>query len=677
MSGAPLLRITGLSTELAGRSGPVRVVDGVSLAVEAGQLVGLVGESGCGKTMLALSMMRLLPEGGRVVAGQVAFRGRDVLALDEEPLRAMRGRHLSMSFQDSMTALNPLMPVGAQLRETMAAHDRYSPAEVRGRVVPALRRVGIPAPETRVKDHPHQFSGGMRQRVMISMSLSNEPELLIVDEATTALDVTTQAQVVALLRELNANLGTAIVIITHNLALVAGLCQRVIVMYAGRVVEDGPVEEIFANPQHPYTWSLLRSLPRLDGRAGSALVPVPGSPPDPAVLPPGCTFHPRCPFVEPRCRHQEPELEPVGAGHRARCWVLMANASTPTDAPAEAEDRHPAPAHRCSNAKGQAALLRVEDLTKHYPGPAGLRRAVDGVTLVVRRGEILGLIGESGCGKSTLARIVACLVPPTGGRVVLDGQDLTALGKRRLRAARRRVQMVFQDPFASLDPRMTVAQTLLEPLANLGMARSDRTERVGELLDMVELGIRLRDRYPHELSGGQRQRVAIARALAPSPSLLICDEPVSALDVSIQAQVLDLLADLRARLDLTCLFITHDLAVVRHIADRVAVMYLGRLVEVAEADGLFDGPKHPYTQALLDAVPVPDPAGQRSRPPSGLPGEVPSPDDPPSGCHFHPRCVRGRVPGVCSEEAPSLAALGPEHWAACHYPGPVDRRTQG
>jgi len=611
-----------LSTRFFTSAGPVSAVEGVNLTIDAGERVGLVGESGCGKTVLALSMLGLVPEPGRVTSGRVVFRGRDVLEMDDESLRRLRGGDLAMSFQDPATALNPLMRVRAQIREAMVAHDRFGPADADRRVVPLLGRVAIPGAPDRAGDHPHQFSGGMRQRVVMAMGLANEPGLLITDEPTTALDAVNQAQVMALLGDVNAELGTAVLLITHNLALVAGFCDRVIVMYAGRVVEEGPVGQIFARPQHPYTWSLLRCLPRLDTDTTGGLPPMSGSPPDLAALPPGCTFHPRCPFVEPRCREEEPVLADAGQGQRARCFVRMSNvdhhrraADRATDRPTDRAPGRGGPARATSRtavtpspvpAPGRAAnpMLAVHGLSKQFPSVAGVIRAVDGVTFAIDPGETLALIGQSGCGKTTLARLVTRLMPATSGTVSFEGEELTTMSAKRLRSVRPRLQMVFQDPRSSLDPRMTVGAILAEPLANVGVPRAARAGRARELLDLVGLPRTVAGRRPHELSGGQCQRVGIARALATGPSFMVCDEPVSALDVSIQAQILELLAELRARLGLTCLFISHDLAVVAHVADRVAVMCQGRLVEVAAVADVFARPRHPYTRALLDAVPL-------------------------------------------------------------------------
>jgi len=614
-----VLQVEDLHTDFSRQGRVLHAVDGVSLRIEPGETVGVVGESGCGKSMLALSILRLVPEPGRIVAGRILFGGGDLLRMDEESVRKLRGVGMAMSFQDPMTSLNPLTTVRAQVTEALAAPGRYSQREALRRVVPLLTSVRIPSPEQRATDYPHQFSGGMRQRVMIAMGISNEPQLLIADEPTTALDATTQVQVLDLLWQLNRDLGMALMLITHNMAVVARLCERVVVMYAGRVVEEGPAEQIFEHPEHPYTWSLLHSVPKVDARRRERLPSIRGLPPDPASLPTGCTFHPRCPFREDRCSHEEPPLDRIGPEQRARCWVLMRN--VPEDA--RSDEQQPGLPQEATELWGSEdshstadpvpdgdALLRVEDVSKHFPAKRRSQlaiKAVDGVSLEVRRGETLGVVGETGCGKSTLARVITGLLPPTSGRVIFEGHDLTRLGRSGIRRLRRRVQIIFQDPFASLDPRMTVGDSIAEPFDNFELAHGrERQRRIEGLLRLVGLEAEAAWRYPHEFSGGQRQRIGIARALAPKPSLIVCDEPVSALDVSIQAQILNLLQDLQRTLGLSYLFIAHDLGVVRHLCDRVAVMYEGKIVEMADAEKLYGDPRHPYTRTLLDSVLTPD-----------------------------------------------------------------------
>jgi peptide/nickel transport system ATP-binding protein len=589
----------------------------------------------------------------------------DLTEAPETVLRSVRGGNVGMIFQDPMTSLNPAITVGEQVAESLRLHrygglreDTWRNAvreimpsfrddgdeAVMAEVVEMLEEVGIPEAANRLDDYPHEFSGGMRQRVLIAIALACQPDLLIADEPTTALDVTIQAQILDLINDLQADLGMAVLFITHDLGVVAETCDRVAVMYAGEIVEEGPVEEIFANPSHPYTYALLESVPR----AGvDRLQPVTGNVPSLIDMPPGCHFEPRCPWSEPRCTEGEiPYLQhgPRAVDHRSKCVLESFDESeygTDTGAVAAAE-----------STRTDRKLLAVEGLKKHFSqaedlldryigSDPGTVKAVDGVDFDIFEGETLGLVGESGCGKSTTGETILRLLDPTAGRVVFAGDDLAGLDKGDLRRKRREMQMIFQDPLSSLDPRLTVGQTVLEPLkvhdlpAEADAGRAQR-ERVLELLEAVGLERDQYDRYPHELSGGQRQRVGIARALAVDPEFIVCDEPVSALDVSVQAQVLNLLEDLQREFDLTFLFIAHDLSVVRHICDRVAVMYLGEIVEVAETDELFDDPKHPYTRALLSAIPEPDPTVETDR--VILEGDVPSPIDPPSGCSFRTRC---------------------------------------
>ena len=674
----PLLSVEDLHTHFVTGQGDVRAVDGVTLHINAGETVGLVGESGCGKSVLALSILGLVPEPGRIVGGRVIFDGENLLELGAEAKRQLRGNQLAISLQDPIAALNPLMKIGTQLKEAMADHDRYRPRQAAERVVPVLTTVGLPGARQQSNAYPHQLSGGMRQRVMIGIGIANDPRLLIADEATTALDVTAQGAMVQLLAKLNVDLGAAVLLITHNMTVVAGLSQRVIVMYAGQIVEHGPTDAIFSNPQHPYTWHLLRSVARSDIPRGR-LVTIGGAPPDMLRLPGGCRFHPRCPFRIDRCVDDEPPLERVALGQAARCWVLMKNVTDATSlldesigVPREHGHRQglPVDGHRTD---AGVALLRAESLIKVFPRSGGHAvRAVDGVSIDIRRGETLGIIGESGSGKSTLVRMLAALIAPTAGRVLLAGRDITALKGKALRQIRRQMQVVFQDP--ALDPRMRVEAIVAEPLNSFPRPGSDR-ERVRELLDLVGLNETTGRRYPHQLSGGQRQRVGIARALALRPSLLICDEPVSSLDVSIQSQIINLLADLQRELDLTYAFVSHDLGVIRHIADRVCVMYRGIIVEVADAADIFDRPQHPYTRSLLASTPLPIPGWRPD-----TTGTAPLAQETtvlPSGCRYHPHCALAQVPGICDQQPPDLKAAAEEtHRTACHFAGTASRQER-
>jgi len=667
----PLLQVSDLRTWFFTDAGVVRAVDGVSFTLNRGETLGIVGESGSGKSVAAKSIMNLLEEPARIVAGSIRFRGREITALSEAQLREIRGAEIAMVFQDPMTSLNPVLRISRQLIETMTAHDRFTPDAARTRAASLLGRMGIAGPERVLDSWPHQFSGGMRQRVMLAMGFSNEPSLILADEPTTALDVTIQAQILDLLRGLNADLGTAVILISHDLGVIASICSRVLVMYAGEVVEEGHPQDLLTDPRHPYTWALLHAAPRLEGEAGDRrLATIEGQPPDARAWPAGCRFRARCPFAIDACA-QHPALLPIAPGRSARCWVTQGG--TPLHPP---RPRATTEVVATIHAAVATPLLDVQGLVKHFELPREnflehhrVLRAVDGVDLSVFPGETVGLVGESGCGKSTLARLVMRLEEPTGGRIVFDGQDISHAAQSAIRPLRRRMQMIFQDPYASLNPRMTVGEILAGPLRLHGLAHgaAEARERVGELLNLVGLPPDAAGRFPHEFSGGQRQRISIARALAVEPVFVVGDEPISALDVNIQAQIINLMIGLQERLNLTYLFIAHDLAVVRHISDRIVVLYLGRVVETAPAAELFRRPLHPYTASLISAVPSLDAARSRQR--IVLSGEVPSALNPPSGCHFRTRCPAAAA--RCAAETPVLAEMAPGHRVACHFPGSV------
>ena len=675
-SNETLLQVEDLRTWFFTDAGVVRAVDGVSFTLRAGETLGIVGESGSGKSVAAKSIMRLLDEPARIVAGSIRFRGRELTRLSEAELRDIRGVEIAMVFQDPMTSLNPVLRISRQIIETMTAHRRFGAAAARDRAAGLLGRMGIAQPERALRSWPHQFSGGMRQRVMLAMGFANQPSLIIADEPTTALDVTIQAQILDLLRALNADLDTAVILISHDLGVIANVCSRVLVMYAGEVVEQGSPEELLSDPRHPYTWALLHAAPRLD-RAGTGdrrLATIEGQPPDARSWPAGCRFRARCPFAIDACvRH--PELLPVqsesGPERAARCWFTQGGVrlQSPRSAAVLATKRAPA---------GRQPLLAVDGLKKHFVlardsflEPKRVLRAVDGVNLQVLPGETVGLVGESGCGKSTLARVVMRLDEPTDGHVVFDGQDISHQSQAQIRPLRRRMQMIFQDPYASLNPRMTVGEILAGPLRLHRLARgaAEARARVADLLDLVGLPPAAAQRFPHEFSGGQRQRISIARALAVEPVFVVGDEPISALDVNIQAQIINLMIGLQERLGLTYLFIAHDLAVVRHISDRIVVLYLGKVVETASASALFARPLHPYTTTLISAVPVPDVGVERARRRIVLQGEIPSAISPPSGCRFRTRCPAAAA--RCVNEVPLLTEAEPGHWVACHFPGAV------
>ena len=657
-----LLNVKDLHTHL----GKVRAVDGISFEVRRGETFALLGESGCGKSMTALSLLQLVPQPtGRIVGGQVLLDGEDLLALPEVAMRSVRGRRIAMIFQEPMTSLNPVLTVGAQIGESLQHHHGKKGAALRARVLELLDAVGIPDPQHRIDCYPHQLSGGMKQRVMIAIALAGEPELLIADEPTTALDVTIQAQVLDLLRKLQRDTGMAILLITHDLGVVAQMADRVAVMYAGQIVEQAPRDMFFATPQHPYSRKLFESLPGMDKRE-QRLAVIRGSVPSLATEFTGCRFVERCDYAWQTCRDVVPVWADTALGGGVRCHLVGDNSGV---APHEAEV-----ATGDSQVESQAphtgALLDVENLEVHFPIHQGLFQrvtghvyAVDGVSLSIPSGRTLALVGESGCGKTTVGKGILQLIRPTAGRVRFDGAELTQSHGAELRKLRAQFQIVFQDPYSSMNPRMLVGDIVEEGMITQGIGRN-RTERramVTELLQQVGLAPEMRDRYPHEFSGGQRQRICIARALAVKPRLIVCDEPTSALDVSVQAQILNLLKNLQDELGLSYLFITHNLAVVGYLAHDIAVMYLGRIVEQGPVEAVLNNPLHPYTRALLSAVPVADPARQREI--IRLEGDLPSPAHPPSGCHFHPRCPQAMA--RCRDTFPPVTAVAEAHQVRC------------
>jgi peptide/nickel transport system ATP-binding protein len=846
---APLLDIQDLRTEIRLRRATVHAIDGVSLTVAPGECLGIVGESGSGKTMTALSIMRLLPGGGEVVNGRIFVDGTDVAALSEDRMEDVRGNLIGMIFQDPLTSLNPTMSIGDQIAESVRLHRGASKAAALERAVEVLGLVGMPRPAERVSQYPHQLSGGMRQRVMIAMALANEPKLLIADEPTTALDVTIQKQILELIDSLRRRLGMSVILVTHDLGVIAGTADRVAVMYAGRIVETGTTEALFANPRHPYTEALFEALPEraavvvegglAGGRAGRRLYNIPGQPPDLTAPPHGCKFAPRCRYVREECRQTEPSLTDAGGSHAYRCFFPVgrdvdldapalealqnpvdsqdvslenqgeilqdqkpqvhrledqsqkkrgsdgglggyfrqrpspsgrsAEISPETSAspeagevvgdavtgspsvrdgagtsagsgtaagsgaavrsegavgseaagPAETDEEHRlagsgsgteggpasggtpesgvAPASRVGGmtAAGAAGavvagngaarqragspgdtVLVVSHLVKNFTVTAGavLQRRVGEVSAVadvsfeIPTGSTFGMVGESGCGKTTVGRLIVGLEKPSAGSIVLGGRDLASLPWRERRRQARLVQMMFQDSYASMDPRMRVGTILREPMIiQRDGNRSAQTKRVSAMLDEVGLPAAAAERYPHEFSGGQRQRLGLARALMLRPSMIVADEPVSALDVSIQAQILNLMLDLQREHGLTYLFISHDLSVVRYMADVIGVMYLGKLVEVGPADSVYSRPVHPYTRGLIDTVPVADPVLERAKENQGVRGELPSAVAPPSGCRFRTRCPRAQ--DLCAAEEPPLRPFTAHgHLAACHFP---------
>jgi len=684
---APLLAVRDLSVSFASEAGPVAAVRSVSYDLRAGEVLGVVGESGSGKTVSSLAVMNLLPPHARVT-GSARFRGEELIGRDDRELSTLRGSRIAMIFQDPLSALTPVYTVGDQIAEAIQVHRADLGREaVWARVVELLDLVGIPRARQRATGFPHEFSGGMRQRAMIAMAIANAPDVIIADEPTTALDVTIQAQILDVLQTAREATGAAMVLITHDLGIIAGVPDRVRVMYAGRLVEVGGVDDVFYRARMPYTLGLIGSLPRLEGGGRHALTPIEGNPPSLVDLPPGCPFAPRCPMRIDECDRVEPTLEVMassGSDHRSACHrsgeIEADQLSSEQVFTVPPRPRSPVEA---GAREGRPVVLAVEGLEKTFPLIKGaiMRRrvgtvhAVSGISFDIREGETLGLVGESGCGKTTTIMEILNLAAPSAGRVVVLGRETAGLSRGDRFAVRRDLQVVFQDPMASLDPRLPIGDILAEPLETHGVPPAERERRVRDLLELVGLRPEHVNRYPQQFSGGQRQRVGIARALALEPKVLVLDEPVSALDVSIRAGVINLLDRLKVDLGLSYLFVAHDLSLVRHLADRVAVMYLGTLVEVGRVDEVFERPAHPYTQALLSAIPRPDPQRERSRRRMVLQGDLPSPADPPSGCRFRTRCPKfadeldeaGR--DRCRREQPKLEARtgGDDHVDACHF----------
>jgi peptide/nickel transport system ATP-binding protein len=752
---APVLDIQNLSTHIKLTSSVVQAVGNIDLHVDAGETLGIVGESGCGKSMTGLSIMGLLPPGGSIVGGSIKLEGRELVGLKDDELRRVRGNEIAMIFQDPLTSLDPTKTIGYQVAEPVRLHRAASKAEALDRAVEVMNLVGLPRPKERLDDYPHQLSGGLRQRVMIAMALANEPKLLIADEPTTALDVTIQAQILALLRDLKERLGMAMLLITHDMGVIAGHADRVNVMYAGRVVETAEVRELFSEMHHPYTQALLASIPQLDQDAGKALHAIPGLPPDLSHPPHGCRFAARCSRATDKCRSEEPSLAGKTYEHRFSCWhpvdgplalavigkggpdaastglvssdaESVAEAAVPPDkagytpelvadapladaaaadgeapeAAAAAEETDEAQAAEAivvasglevtadgrlevtertvevaaANGDGLAPLLQLTNLVKEFPITSGVLqrkvgsvKAVSDVSFSVPAGTTFGLVGESGCGKTTIGKMIVALEKPNSGSITLGSLNVSKLRGAELRRKRRDLQLMFQDPHSSLDPRMRVGTIIGEPLAvqHLGSKRAQR-DRVFELLGEVGLPRNAVERYPHEFSGGQRQRIGLARALTLNPRLIVADEPVSALDVSIRAQVLNLMKRLQASHGLTYVVISHDLAVVKYMAERIGVMYLGKLVELGSAQDIYERAAHPYTAGLIATIPVPKPTVERAKKSAAIRGELPSPVNPPSGCRFRTRCQFAQE--ICAAEEPQLRSFGPGHVAACHFP---------
>ncbi len=695
----PVLQVTDLNVSFPTPRGLVHAVRGVSFTLKRGEVFGIVGESGSGKSVTSLASLGLLPDTSQVT-GSIKIDGHEVLGANDSTMSKIRGGKIAMVFQDPLSAFTPVYKIGQQIAEAVLTHRKVSKADAWKRAVELLKLVGIPDAERQAHSYPHQYSGGMRQRAMIAMAIANDPDIILADEPTTALDVTIQAQIIEVLRTAQRETGAALVFVSHDLGVIAGIADRVAVMYAGRIVEVGTAEQVLTRPRMPYTLGLIGAVPRIDREGDAPLVPIPGSPPLMLDFAGGCPFSARCPLADAGCVAAEPALLQVPGQENAvsasEHLVACHRVDVVVQKDAQPEDIFPVPEISVNMAsdidrENLNSVLKVEGLVKTFPltkGGAFKRRvgsvyAVDGVDLDIRAGETLGLVGESGSGKSTTLHQILELSMPEAGTVEVLGRSLDTINadKKELAALRQEISMVFQDPMASLDPRMPIYDVLAEPLGAHGWATDKIRERVPELLKLVGLNPSDASRYPHEFSGGQRQRISIARSLAVDPKLIVLDEPVSALDVSIQAGVLNLLADLKERLGLAYLFVSHDLSVIRHIADRVSVMYLGRTMETGPVDAVFENPMHPYTQALLAAVPIPDPVKERQRERILLEGDPPNPTDKQTGCRFRTRCrvfaalpetdrqrCIGEVPVPSPHTGRASDRTVHDHTAACHFP---------
>lgn len=674
----PLLNVQELSVGFKTQNGLLNAVNKVDLQVNKGEIVCLVGESGSGKTITSLSIMRLIDfSNGIITNGEILLEGKSLIGLSQKKISELRGKKIAMVFQEPMSALDPVFSIGHQITEVMIHHDGVGKAEATIKAIELLRRVGIPEPELRMKQYPYELSGGMLQRVMIAIALACGPELLIADEPTTALDVTTQAQILALLQELKDELNMSILLITHDLGIAAEMADRIVVMYSAQVVEEASVFQLFSQPRHPYTKGLLQSIVLLDSVQRSRLYSIEGSIPTLDKVPTGCRFHPRCPYATEKCASEEPPLVESG-GHKVACWHTEKFELSKQDHFASklvtsiSVNKGEHKRSRMQNNSDENPLIEIKELKKYFPIEKGLLdrkkkyvRAVDDVSFAIKQGETFGLVGESGCGKSTLGRVILQLEKATNGKVLFQGKNLLELNKSELKETKADMQVVFQDSYGSINPRWKVGDVIGEPLwVHQSLKGKEKKEKVLEIMQQVGLNPSWYDRYPNEFSGGQRQRIGIARAISLNPRFIVADEAVSALDVSVQSQIINLFQDLQDDIGLTYLFIGHGLNVVRHISNRIGVMYLGKLVEIAPADELFLRPAHHYTKALLAAIPIADPNKKRER--ITIKGEVPSPANPPSGCRFHPRCPAATA--LCKEVAPELEVMNSEHFVACHYP---------
>lgn len=664
MDNEPLLSVKDLRTYFKTGDGIAHAVDGISFDIYKGETTAIVGESGCGKTVTALSILRLIQgPSGSIAGGKIFFRGQNLIELSERKMREIRGNRISMIFQEPMTSLNPVMTVGEQIMEVTRFHKGHSKKEAMEKAIEMLALVNIPDPSTRISEYPHQLSGGMKQRIMIAMALSCEPDLLIADEPTTALDVNVQAQILKLMKELQQKKGTAVLLITHDMGVVYETADYVTVMYAGQVVEQAERSIFFKHPCHPYSTKLFESLPKLKKKGGKLSI-IPGNVPDPIRYPVGCRFADRCHLVFDKCKKEEPLVLPIEKGHSIACHLREKAPSLNIQTPdTVAEKKYP------KTESDYVPLLSAKNIKIHFAIRKGLLqrvvgyvKAVDGLDINIKHGETLALVGESGCGKTTLGKGIMRLIDLTEGTIHFNGIDLAKVSRKKLRKLRKDFQIMFQDPYGSLNPRMMVAQIISEGLVSQGIGKNkyERDNIIKELMERVGLDPKMINRYPHEFSGGQRQRIGIARFLAVKPKFVVCDEVTSALDVSVQAQILNLLKSLQQQENLSYIFITHNLSLAAYIAERIAVMYLGRVVERGTVHEVFDAPKHPYTQSLLAASPR---LGENGFEKIYLEGDVPSPINPPKGCHFHPRCPK--VMPKCKEKFPSKTSFSDTHSTHC------------
>lgn len=667
-----LLKIDNLSIHYIARGNIIPAVKGISFEVSPGETYGLVGESGCGKSTVAFGIMGYMARNGRISEGRVIFRGKDLIKMSNRDLRNVWGREISMVFQDPNSSLNPSMRVGDQLADVLRILKGLSPERAREEVISLFELVHLMDPEITMTRYPHQLSGGMKQRVSIAMALALEPYLLIMDEPTTSLDVTTEAVVLDIIHDLKVRLNISILYITHNLGVVAKICDRVGVIYAGRLVEEASVRKLFKDPRHPYTRGLLDCIPKLgETKLTRSLFSIPGSVVHPKDLSSGCPFSPRCSFFTPGCAEFDPELAEIENGHRASCDFRGKRINRTESSRPETHDRK---AFQPSN-HGDADILKVEHLKHYYPltreaftGDLGRRKikikAVDDVSFDLKKAKTLAIVGESGCGKTTLARCIMGFLKPTSGSISLEGQNLMLPVEKRDKGTLEKIAMVFQNPESTLNPKHTIGYAIGRPLElSRGLEGESVRKEVARYLEAVNLAVDYAERYPRELSGGEKLRVAIARAFASNPKMILCDEPTSALDVSVQASILMLLLDLQTRLGTSYLFISHDLSVVWYLSDYIAVMYMGKFCEFGKTEEIFNPPNHPYTQALLSAIPIADPEAKRET--LRLTGRMPSFVNPPTGCRFHTRCPR-KLGKICETEEPPEMEASETHKIYCH-----------